>query len=78
MDCEYDVCSEQMGQCDLQDLSGGDGCASTLGSALCDGLDFRTSDDKRPANGVISETLIKVSLCGHYGMITGRFIPNRQ
>lgn len=49
----------------LQDLSRSDGCAGTLGSALCNGLDFWAGDDKRPADGVVSETLTKISLWEH-------------
>lgn len=48
-----------MAEKNLQDLSRSDGCAGTLGSALCDGLDFWAGDDKRPANRVVTETLNK-------------------
>lgn len=50
-----------MVESNLQDLSRSNGCSGTLGSALCDGLDFWAGDDKRPADGVISETLVKIS-----------------
>ena len=61
------ILSSQIVWNNLQDLSRSDGCAGTLGSTLCNGLDFRAGDDKRPADGVVSETLTKISICEHLG-----------